>query len=154
VRFLLEQAAAPAIWIWIVGLWVLAPAVGAFFSWSLGGASRHWQGVAAALLLYALVLRTWVAALYTTATVFRLGSHFDLSAVVRVRNPFTGAVQVFVPGSFSHLLNLAILPQLVFWPLYTVLAGLAGAALFHLAARGSGVPFLTPAASSMAENRR
>jgi len=138
VRILLEQAAAPAIWIWIVGLWALAPVVGAFFSWSLGGVSRHWRSVAAALLLDAVVVRTWVVGLYTTATVFHLGSHFDLSEVVSVRNPFTGAVQVFVPGSFSHLLNLAILPQMVFWPIYTLLAGLTGAALFRLATRGSG----------------
>ena len=155
VRLLLEQAAAPAIWIWIVGLWVLAPVVGAYFSWHLGGVSRHWHSVAAALLLYAVVVRTWVAGVYMAATVFRLGSHFDLSAVVRIRRPFTGAIKVFVPGSFSHLLELAILPQLVFWPIYTLLAGLTGAALFRLAVRrGSGLPSFTAAAPQIAESRR
>ena len=152
VRFLLEQAAAPPIWIWIVGLWVLPPVVGAFFSWSLGGVARHWRSVTTALLRYALVVRAWVAGLYITATLFRLGSHFDLSAVVGVRNPFTGAL--FVPGSFGHLLFLAILPQMVFWPLYTLLTGLLGAALLQLAARGGGLPSLGAATAQVAENRR
>ena len=136
VRFLLEQAAAPASWTWIIGLWALAPAVGAFFFWKLRAGPRPWRKVVVALIEYAYIVRTWVVALYLTATTFHLGSHYDLSAVVRVRNPIDGTFEVFVPGSLSHLLSLAVLPQVVFWPAYTLLAGLLGAALLRLATRG------------------
>ncbi|HEX6739327.1 MAG TPA: hypothetical protein VF310_13700 [Vicinamibacteria bacterium] len=138
LRFLLEQAAAPAVWTWLVGLWMLPPVVGAFFWWRLGTGPAPWRRLVKALLVYALVVRAWVAALYIAATVFRLGSHYDLSAVVSIRSPFTGALTVFVPGSFSHLLNLAILPQLLFWPIYTVLAGLLGAGLMRLGSWAQG----------------
>jgi hypothetical protein len=138
VRYLLELAAAPEVWTWIVGLWALPPVVGAFFLWSLGAVPRQWRSVSLALLQYAVVVRTWVAALYITATVFHLGSHYDLSSVVSLRNPFSGSVTLLAPGSLRHLLNLAILPQMVFWPVYTLLTGLLGAAVFRLAARGRG----------------
>jgi hypothetical protein len=133
VRFLLEKAAAPAIWTWIVGLWALAPVVGAFFAWSLRGASRPLRSLVVALLVYGVAVRAWVAGLYVVATALHLGTHYDLSQVVRLPNPIDGTVHVFTPASFSQVFNLAILPQLLFWPIYTLVAGLIGVALFRLA---------------------
>jgi hypothetical protein len=84
--------------------------------------------------VYGLAVRAWVALLYVVATRWQLGSHYDLStADVAVRNPLTGAVHQFQAGSLAQLVNLAIVPQLVFWPLYTLCAGLFGAGLATIA---------------------
>jgi hypothetical protein len=135
VRFLLEQAAAPPLWIWIMGLFALAPVIGAFFAWNLDRAGQGLRRLVWALLAYGFAVRAWVAALYVTATALHLGSHFDLSEVVRLRNPLDGTIHVFAPASFAQLVNLAILPQFLFWPLYTLVAGLLGAGVFHLTLR-------------------
>ena len=86
-------------------------------------------GLAAVLLLYGLAVRSAVAALMVVASTQRLGSHYDVSALVAVRNPFTGHIYHFVPGSFSQVWSIGVIPQLAVWPIYTVLAGLLGAAL-------------------------
>ena len=87
-----------------------------------------------ALLIYGVAVRVWLASMYVAATTLHLGSHYDLSEVVRFTN-MDGTVAVLAPGGFAQLMRLAILPQLFFWPLYTLLAGLVGAALFRLAMR-------------------
>jgi hypothetical protein len=139
VRFVLEQAAAPPSWIWTAGITALPPVMGAFFAWSAGATPRSWRRLVVALLVYGLAVRAWVAALYVTATTLRLGSHYDLSEVVRFTN-FDGTVSVFTSAGAAQVVKLAILPQLFFWPIYTLLAGLVGAALFWLAARLFDVP--------------
>ena len=85
--------------------------------------------LAAALLVYGLAVRTAVAALMVVASTLRLGSHYDVSALVAVRNPFTGRVYEFVPGSFSQVWNVGVIPQMAIWPVYTLVAGLLGAGL-------------------------
>jgi hypothetical protein len=130
VRLVLEVAAAPASWTWAAGITGLAPLVGAFFAFSLRAERASWGRLVGSLLIYGFAVRAWVALLYVVATRLHLGSHYDLSAAdVAVRNPLTGAVYQFPAGSFAQLLNLAIVPQLVFWPLYTLCAGLFGAGL-------------------------
>ena len=127
VRFGLEQAAAPASWTRVVGIADLAPVVGAYFALDLMAEKSRVRAFFLALLVYALAVRAWVALFYLAATSLRLGSHLDLSSVESVTVPFVGECR-FEPGSLEQLLNLAILPQLTFWPLFTVLAGpLAGA---------------------------
>jgi hypothetical protein len=143
VRLILEIAAAPATWTWAAGITGLAPLVGAFFAISLRAERGGWGRLVGSLLVYGVTVRAWVALLYVTATRWHLGSHYDLSAAsVAVRNPLTGVIYQFPAGSFAQLLNLAIVPQLVFWPLYTLCAGLFGAGLASIAmwmwSRGRG----------------
>jgi hypothetical protein len=129
LRFTLEKAAAPHMWTWAVGVTWLAPLVGAFFAMNLRRASHGFRALAGALLGYALIVRGVVAALMLLATKHGLGSHYDVSSLVRVQHPLTGRVYDFVPGSFEQMLGLVLIPQLVVWPIYTLLAGLLGGSL-------------------------
>jgi hypothetical protein len=147
LRLVLEIAAAPATWTWAAGVTGLAPLVGAFFAVSTREERASWGRLVGSLLVYGLTVRAWIALLYVLATRWHLGSHYDLSAAdVAVRNPMTGAIYHFPAGSFAQLVNLAIVPQLVFWPLYTLCAGLFGAGLaalvmwVHNRGRGPAAP--------------
>ncbi len=129
VRLALEQAAAPASWVRIAGITGLGPIVGAYFFLVVRDQGGSLRSFFLALLAYAFLLRGWIALLYVVATTWQLGSHFDLSAVVQVTGPFGGSVQQFESGSWRQMLNLAIVPQLTFWPLFTVATGVVGAGL-------------------------
>ena len=110
--------------------------VGAWF-YLRGRAERAGVGrLAGWLLAYALLVRGFIAAVYVVATHFRLGSHFDLSSVTWAEGPW-GKVYHFEPGSFSQLMSLALVPQLVVWPLFTVIAGLLGAAMLAVVLRAA-----------------
>jgi hypothetical protein len=153
LRLVLELAAAPPSWTWAAGVTQLAPLVGAFFALSVRAERGSWRRIATALFAYGLAARGGIALLYVLATRLHLGSHYDLSATeIAVKNPLTGAIHHFAAGSFAQLVNLAIVPQLVFWPVYTVVAGLLGAAAALLAARAfvdrTGTPAAVPARSS------
>lgn len=141
LRFLLELSAAPASWAWAAGITALAPMVGAFFAVNLKAQTHGVRRLIASLLLYGIAARGFVVALMAFATTFRLGSHYDVSAWIRVVSPFTGHVQEFAPGGLSQILYLGAFPQLLFWPLYTLVAGLAGAALVRAAASVWGERF-------------
>ncbi len=125
VRFGLEQAAAPTSWTRVVGIAGLAPLVGAYLALTALPERRRVRSFFLDLLVYAFLVRVWVVSLYVIATRLRLGSHFDLSAVVRLTVPFAGERE-FAPASWAQILSLAILPQLTFWPLFTMLAGAVG----------------------------
>jgi hypothetical protein len=131
VRFALEKVAAPGAWTRLFGVTWLAPVVGAYFWLRLREEGRGLAALVGRLVLYGLAVRGAVALLYVAATALRLGSHFDLSSVVVVKAPW-GAVYHFTPGGFPQLLNLAIFPQVVIWPVFTVVSGLLGAALTAL----------------------
>jgi hypothetical protein len=135
VRLLLERAAAPPGLAWAFGVTALAPLVGASFARSLRDEGRWgWGRLVRALAAYGLLVRGFLTLLYTAATLTHRGStHFDISAVTRARNPLTGAWQVFEPSSLRQVMTLVALPQLLFWPVYTVIAGLIGAGLVRLA---------------------
>jgi hypothetical protein len=129
LRLVLELAAAPPAWTWAAGVTPLAPLIGAFFAVSVRAERGSWGRIASSLLAYGIAARGGIAALYVLATTLHLGSHYDLSTTeIAVRNPLTGTAHHFAAGSFAQLLNLAIVPQLVFWPLYTLIAGMLGAA--------------------------
>jgi hypothetical protein len=129
-RFWLEKVAAPPTLCWAVGVTWLAPVVGAVFAFNLRREGKGGLGaLAPALLLYGFAVRAAVAALMVAASTQRLGSHYDVSALVRVRNPFTGSLYTFVPGSLHQVWTVGVIPQLAVWPVYTVLAGLLGAAV-------------------------
>lgn len=143
VRLLLERSAAPPRLAWAFGVTTLPPVVGAYFAYRVRQEGKGWIDVLRSLVLYGLTVRGWVAVIYTIATLAQIGStHYDMSVVVRARNAFTGTVHVFEPGGLYQILALIAFPQLVFWPVMTVIGGLAGAGLMRLAGgplgRGAG----------------
>ncbi len=124
VRFALEKAAAPPAWTWAAGVTLLPPVVGAAFAWNLRSARRRLGSLLRALFTYGLSVRAGVALMYTLATTLHLGSHYDLSLARIAWGDPAGAPE---PGSVAQLASVVLLPQLLVWPLFTVLAGLLGA---------------------------
>lgn len=143
-RFALEKVAAPRFWTLPTGITWLAPLVGASFATCLREEGKGLRELAVALLAYAYAVRSAVAALMMVASKEGLGSHYDVSSIVRVQNPFTGVMHEFVPGSFAQVLSLGLVPQLVIWPIYTLLAGLLGAGVAWIVLDSTGA---TPAAA-------
>lgn len=146
-RFSLEKVAAPASWTQAVGVTWMAPVVGAFFAWGLRAEGKGFLPLVKALALYALAVRGAIAALMVVASRLRLGSHYDVSALVLVQNPLTDRVYSFEPGSLSQIVHIGVLPQLLVWPVYTVLSGLLGAAVVRFveaAWRRHGLPPMPP----------
>jgi len=129
LRFLLEKTAAPPLWTQGVGITGIAPVVGAFLALHYRAAGKGLGALVGALAVYALAVRSAVAALMVVATTWRLGSHYDVSSLTLLANPLNGEVYSFQPGSLEQILKVGLLPQLVVWPIYTVLAGLLGAVL-------------------------
>ncbi len=145
VRFLLEKAAAPASWTQAVGVaWMPLP-VGAFFALNLRAEGKGFRSLLTALVTYAYAVRGVVAALMVAATRLRLGSHYDVSQVVLVHNPLSGEAYSFEAGSLDQIVRLAIVPQLLVWPLVTVLVGLLGAAVARVITIAWGEPPLSTA---------
>ncbi len=140
VRFLLEKAAAPAGWTHAVGITWIAPMVGAYLALHFRAEKQSFRALLGALVLYAFAARGAVAALMVVATHWRLGSHYDVSPLTLVVNPMTGQAYSFASGSAEQIRNVAILPQLVVWPIYTVLAGLLGVALARIVMAAWGRP--------------
>jgi hypothetical protein len=137
-RFALEKAAAPSSWTRPIGITWLAPIVGAFFALNAKKEGRGLRTVAWSLLAYGIAVRGAVALLMVLTTALRLGSHYDVSALVYIKSPLSSHWHQFASGSFEQLLFLALLPQLVFWPIYTVVTGMMGAVVaVLLGARGA-----------------
>lgn len=147
LRFWLEKLAAPQAWTQAVGITWSAPVVGAFFFFKLRRQRRGLLALVGALLVYGFASRLGVAALMAVASAFRLGSHYDVSSLVKVVNPLTRQVYEFEPGSLEQILRLGVLPQLGVWPVYTLLSGLIGAAVLVVLARLRPFPSrrITPA---------
>ncbi|HVD77740.1 MAG TPA: hypothetical protein VNH43_09025 [Vicinamibacteria bacterium] len=138
-RFALDKAAAPPSWTRPIGVTWLPPIVGAFFVLNAKKEGRGLRNVAWLLLAYGFAVRGAVALLSVLATTLRLGSHYDVSNLVYIKNPMTTQWHEFAAGSFEQLFFLTLLPQLVFWPIYTVAAGMIGAVLaLRLVPRGLG----------------
>jgi hypothetical protein len=129
LRFVLEKTAAPPALAQMVGVTWLVPVVGAFFFLCARAEGAGISSVLRALVVYALAVRGGIVLLMLLATARRMGSHYDVSSLTLVRNPLTGRTYEFVSGSLAQFLGLAALPQLVAWPLYTLVVGLVGVAL-------------------------
>jgi len=129
VRALLEKSAAPSVLVDAVGVTWLAPFAGAYLALALeprrSGAAALWPE----LLRYAYLVRVVVAAVGVTATRLGAGTHYDVSPLTEVAVAFSDGTWVFEAGSWNQLLWLTLLPQLLIWPVFTVLVGMAGAAL-------------------------
>jgi hypothetical protein len=157
VRLLLEKSAAPPSWTQAVGIFWLAPLVGAFFTRSLHDEGKGMRDVVRALLAYAFVVRGAVLLLVAVATHWRLGSHYDVSPLVQVRLPVWGALLDLAPGSLKQFLILGVVPQLLVWPMYTVVSGWLGAWLTARPLQGRRPPLalepLTDPAGARARSR-
>jgi hypothetical protein len=151
LRFLLEKSAAPLSWTQGVGLFWLTPLVGAYFTLSLRDAGKGMRDVMRALTAYAFAVRGAVTLLVAVATRWRLGSHYDVSRLVRVRVPLSGILLELEPGSVKQFLVLGVVPQLLVWPVYTIVAGWLGAWLTWRLLQGGRPPLaLEPAPLPMA----
>jgi hypothetical protein len=128
-RLLLEKSAAPALLVEAVGVTWLAPVAGVYLALTLrperGGATALLQE----LLRYAFLVRGFVALVGVVATRVGAGTHYDVSPLTEVAVAFAGGTWVFAPGSWEQLFWLTLLPQLVIWPAFTVLTGIAAGAL-------------------------
>jgi hypothetical protein len=126
VRFLLEKSAAPAGLTQSIGVTWMAPVAGAYLALCLRELRPGWRPLLKTLAAYAFLVRGFVALLGVVATQRGLGTHYDVSGLTSVSLALTGAAYEFVPGSARQLVWLTLLPQLVAWPVLTVLVGLAG----------------------------
>ena len=140
LRFLLERAAAPQLLSYAVGITWLAPVIGVFFAINMrreveAGLLR----LPRSLAIYGLATRAAVAVLVVFATRLELGSHYDISALTRVRSFLSGREYVFESASWQQIGELAIVPQILVWPIYTILVGgLAGGLVLVLLPRRAG----------------
>lgn len=146
LRFALEKVAAPPEWTRAVGITWLPPVFGAWFAAHVREEGGGWRRLVWVLVVYALAVRGAVAALMVVATGLDLGSHYDVRHFVTVRTP-GGDVMEFEPGSLRQILTLGIVPQLVVWPIFTVLTGLAGAAVLGAPLRRRLFPHPVPRVS-------
>jgi hypothetical protein len=135
MRFLLEKSAAPAFLVQALGVTWLAPVAGAYLAATLLPARPAWKPLLRALLAYGFLVRGFVAAVGVAATRLGLGTHYDVSAVTVVPVALTGEVYGFVPGDWRQVFWLTLVPQLLVWPAFTVLAGALGARLVGWLAR-------------------
>jgi hypothetical protein len=140
LRFALEKVAAPLTWTNAVGVSWLPPIVGAYFLMHLRERGLGFRALAPRLLGYAVLVRLAVTLVMVVATTNRLGSHYDLSGLTVVRVPLTGALRHLEAGSWGQIAFLGAVPQLTFYVAYTVVMGLAGAALFAAATDAWGKP--------------
>ena len=129
VRFLLEKSAAPAVLVQAIGVTWLAPVAGAYIATGLTPARPGGKALLRALVSYAFLVRGFVALVGVVATRLGLGSHYDVSGVTFVPVALTGDAYSFVPGTWRQIFWLTLVPQLLVWPAFTVVAGMAGAAL-------------------------
>jgi hypothetical protein len=144
LRFLLEKAAAPSSWTQAMGVTGLTPVVGAYFAVCLRSEAKGFRALLGPLLVYAVSVRGAIATLMIMATTRRLGSHYDISPLTIVRNPFTERFYTFEPGSLAQIVNVVMIPQLLIWPLYTLLTGLLGAWLISIVWGSPRVPSVPP----------
>lgn len=137
LRFTLEKVAAPSSWTYAAGIVWLGPAVGAYLALGLRGTGRGLGTLLRDLAVYALAARGFVALLAVLATLLRAGTHYDVSPVTVVRLPLGHDLYHFAPGGLGQVVFVAVLPQLVFWPIFTLVTGVLGAGIVLLTARMS-----------------
>jgi len=138
VRFLLEKSAAPALLVQAIGVTWLAPVAGACIATCSTPERPGGKPLLRALLSYAYLVRGFVALVAVVATRFGLGSHYDVSGLTFVPVSLTGDAYSFVPGTWRQTLWLILVPQLLVWPVFTVVAGMAGAAFARLLPASAG----------------
>jgi hypothetical protein len=131
-RLLLEKSAAPALLVEAVGVTWLAPVAGAYLALSLPPERNGPTGLLRELLRYAFLVRGFVALVGMAATRLEVGTHYDVSPLSEVAVAFSEKAWLFEPGSWAQLFWLTLLPQLVIWPAFTLVVGMAAGAVVQL----------------------
>ncbi len=130
-RFLLEKSAAPSLLIEAAGVTWLAPIAGAYLALALR--PERATALVPVLARYAFLVRGLVALVGIVSTRLAAGTHYDVSPLTEVGVAFSDQSWTFVASSWEQIFWLTLLPQLVIWPAFTVLAGLTtGAAVLLL----------------------
>ncbi len=132
LRFVLEKVAAPPLWTYAVGIVWLGPLVGAYFALHVRAEGRGLMELLRALVIYAIAVRAFVAAVAFAVSTLHFGSHYDVTPLTKVRFPYGQQLYQFAPGSWSQVIYVGVLPQLLFWPIFTLLTGLLGAGVVLL----------------------
>ncbi len=101
--------------------------MGAYFALCLKREGRGLKDLLLRLVGYAFAVRGAVALIMIVASAFQLGTHYDVSRLGDVY--FLGRRFHLEAGAWQTILSIAGFSQLVFWPIYTVLSGLVGAAV-------------------------
>jgi len=149
VRFLLEKSAAPTLLAEAIGVTWMIPIAGAYLALTLPTGETGWRPLARRLVVYAFLVRGMIALASVLATLRGLGTHYDVSSLTVLSLGST--VYTFAPAGWRQLAWLTLLPQLVAWPVVTVLVGLlAGIATQRLlpgphSGRRLPAPAATPA---------
>jgi hypothetical protein len=144
-RFLLEKSAAPLALVQAIGVTWMAPVAGAYLATRPGAGRPGLRSLARTLVVYAFLVRGFVAVVGLLATRLGLGTHYDVSALTQVPVALTGAVYTFFPGGWSQVFWLTLVPQLLVWPAFTVIAGILGGALVSLLPREAATRSRFPA---------
>ena len=81
-------------------------------------------------------MRGLVALVGVVSTRLAAGTHYDVSPLTEVGVAFSDQSWTFVASSWEQIFWLTLLPQLVIWPAFTVLAGavlvlVAGGMTYH-----------------------
>jgi hypothetical protein len=147
LRFVLEKVAAPPLWTYAVGIVWLGPLVGAYFALHVRTEGRGLKELLRALAIYAVAVRAFVAVVAFAVSTLHFGSHYDVTPLTKVRSPFAQQIYQFAPGSWNQVIYVGVLPQLVFWPIFTLLTGLLGAGVVLVL---TGLPSTRPAEVSVA----
>ncbi|MGD8898417.1 MAG: hypothetical protein PVJ73_20485 [Acidobacteriota bacterium] len=153
IRFLLEKSAAPHVLTQAVGITWMAPVAGAFYAVCLREEDGRYRDLVRPLVSYAFLVRGFVALVAVLATRLGLGTHYDLSPIVRVTLRLTGTEHIFAAGSWWQIFWLSLVPQLLVWTVYTVAVGLVGGALaWRWSARKSLRRGAAPSPETLAES--
>ena len=127
LRFVLEKAAAPEPWARLMGVTWLAPVVGAYFCALPQERGRRLQGPRSARSAgYAFAVRGAVALLMVVASALAAG-HATTTSPALTDVGFLGRTYALRAPERPSILTIAVVSQLVFWPIYTVVSGLIGA---------------------------
>jgi hypothetical protein len=116
LRFAVDVAAASEPVAHAFGILWMAPALGANSTLLQPGESRRaWIVKAAYLSRLPAILAT------VLATHFRLGTHYSLASIERIELPFVDARFLCSPLDGTQWLLAIAIPQLVLWPLLTII---------------------------------
>ena len=117
-RFLLEKMGAPGTLAFIVGITWLPPIFGVYFATKVDRSGALFKNLA----FYGISARLAVVALMVLASYLHWGTHYDISGLTSVPSPW-GTLSYQSNSARQHL-QLIHFPQLIIWPIYTILTGM------------------------------
>ncbi len=129
--FIEKLGVQPAVANFVGIIWLAAP-VGIVFGLEAAAADTGRQ-LWGRLVAYAYGVRVAVLLLMLLVTHFGLGTHFDNSGVTSFK--VFGKTYRVESRSWEQYRNLIVLPQLVLWPIVTIVVGVLSGGIAYLIAR-------------------